>query len=354
MELVYVVNQGSSGSSSGGSSGSTSTTTGIHSSGGSGVSPSASGYSLVEGVAEDGVVTLADRSVTRMEMDGADPVTFLFPAVTKGVSRDFLLRLVITGDVVPEVTFTAPAGETLSLEESDKETFLCVKGINIFAFTETEEGVFVVHRKVVSLAVKVRFDANGGTVDTPWIDCVLGSKYGELPVPKKTFMAFVGWFADDGTEVTADDIVTSSVVKLTARWEDEPDIFAEHICDTGNLVFSRSGDAGWTTTGVSGRGTVARSGAIGNSRSSSLHTKVTGPGTLSFDWKTSTEYECDIVRLYVDGVCMTSDSGVGDWHTVSIELGEGNHEIEWRYQKDATDTDGEDCVWVDSVRWEAS
>ena len=115
MELVYLVN----GNESGG--------------GGSGGGGATAGYPIVKAVVTDGAVGLQDRSVTRVELKTADPVRINFPPKTEGVARDFLLRLVITADTVPEVTFAVPTGETFSFEEGDEESFSCLVGVNIFA-----------------------------------------------------------------------------------------------------------------------------------------------------------------------------------------------------------------------------
>ena len=47
------------------------------------------------------------------------------------------------------------------------------------------DGLFVVNRKLVSIAQSVSFDANGGTVDTPAKAYLLGAKYGTLPTPAR-------------------------------------------------------------------------------------------------------------------------------------------------------------------------
>ena len=119
MELVYLVNGNGSG---GGGSG-----------GGGGDGSRSAGYPLVKAVVTDGAVGLQDRSVTRVELKTPDPVRINFPPRTAGVARDFLLRLVITADSVPEVTFAVPTGETFSFEERDDGTFACVTGVNVFA-----------------------------------------------------------------------------------------------------------------------------------------------------------------------------------------------------------------------------
>lgn len=340
MELVYLVN--GNGSGGGGS-------------GGGGGDGRSSGYPLVKAVVTDGAVGLQDRSVTRVELKNSDPVRINFPPRVEGVARDFLLRLVITADSVPEVTFAVPAGETFSFEESDDNTFSCAVGVNVFAFTETDDGLFVVNRKVVSIAQTVFFDAAGGTVETPAKDYILGAKYGSLPVPARTGYTFLRWVTEDGVEVEATDTAKTSVTRLVAVWETYIDKYAPAIGPASGLVFTTDGDAQWTLDADSERGEVARSGAVGDNQRSSLRTSFAGEGTLSFWWRTSSEQGYDKAIILVDGVQRLAFSGEQPWseHHISVR-GVGPHEAEWRYQKDGSVTRGSDCFWLDDVSWEES
>ena len=340
MELVYLVN--GNGSGGGGS-------------GGGGGDGRSSGYPLVKAVVTDGAVGLQDRSVTRVELKNSDPVRINFPPRVEGVARDFLLRLVVTADSVPEVTFAVPAGETFSFEESDDNTFSCAVGVNVFAFTETDDGLFVVNRKVVSIAQTVFFDANGGTVETPAKDYILGAKYGSLPVPARTGYTFLRWVTEDGVEVEATDTAKTSVTRLVAEWETYIDKYAPAIGPASGLVFTTDGDAQWTLDADSERGEVARSGAVGDNQRSSLRTSFAGEGTLSFWWRTSSEQGYDKAIILVDGVQRLAFSGEQPWSEQHISVrGGGPHEAEWRYQKDGSVTRGSDCFWLDDVSWEES
>ena len=339
MEMVYLVNGGESGGGSGG--------------GGGGAS---AGYPMVKAVVTDGAVGLQDRSVTRVELKTSDPVRINFPPKTEGVARDFILRLVITADSIPEVTFAVPTGETFSFEEGDEDSFTCLIGVNIFAFTETDEGLFVVNRKLVSITLPVTFDPNGGEVDEPVKDYLLGAKYGSLPSPRRRGYTFVRWATEDGVEVVSTDIVKTSVTRLVAEWEVYIDKFAPSILAEGALVFTTDGDGIWTLEdGVDGHATTARSGSIGDNQSSSLFAAAAGAGTLAFAWKISSEANYDKCFLYIDGVQKAVIHGEVAWAEVSMEVaGDGDHVFEWRYKKDGSVSRGSDCVWLDDVSWRAS
>ena len=336
MELVYLVN----GNESGGGGGS------------GGEAPA--GYKLVKAVVTDGAVGLQDRCVTRVELKNSNPVRINFPPKVEGVARDFLLRLVITSDSVPEVTFAVPTGETFSFEEGDEESFSCLVGVNIFAFTETDDGLFVVNRKLVSIAQSITFDANGGTIDTPVRDYLLGAKYGDFPVVERRGYVFAGWTTDAGVEVDATDTVKTSVTRLVAQWEEYTDKFAPVICPGGGVLFTTGGNAAWGFDEVDGI-QCARSGAIGDNQTSSFFASVTGAGTLTFKKRTSSEKNYDKLMILLDGVQMPAMSGVTEWIPATMLIsGAGEHLVEWRYSKDGSVSSGSDCAWIGDVAWEAS
>lgn len=111
------------------------------------------------------------------------------------------------------------------------------------------------------------------------------------------------------------------------------------------------GDARWSSTSIanSNNDNALRSGSIGNNQSSALLAYFTGPSTLSFRWKASTEQSYDFQKLYIDGVLIDAISGEQDWTQRNIALTPGTHRVAWVYEKDITDIGGLDTVWLDSV-----
>ena len=124
--------------------------------------------------------------------------------------------------------------------------------------------------------------------------------------------------------------------------------------DSPALVFTTSGEVPWlgqiTTTrdGVD----AAQSGVIGDSQDTWCETAVTGPGTLSFWWKVSSEAGFDYLEFYLDGVLQSGRiSGNVDWQQQTYPLAAGPHTLRWRYAKDANLTVGSDAGWVDQLVW---
>ena len=339
MELVYLVNgNGSGGGGSGGGGGSD--------------EGAPAGYRLVRAVPTDGAVGLRDRCVTRIDVtDGGAPLRLVVPPKTEGVARDFFVRLVVTSDGIPEITVAAPAGEAVSFEGQDGGVPSCGYGVNVFAFTETDEGAFLVNRKQVDVSVEVAFDPCGGAADEASRSYVLGAKYGSLPAASRDGHLFLGWFteAEGGVAVNGASRCKTGVATLYAHWEEVVDVFAPAICPGGGLSFNTDGDAPWF---IDADGT-ARSGAVGDDQSSSLRTSVEGAGRLSFSWRTSSEDGYDRLCLFVDGAEAASVSGETDWADVAADIdGGGRHAVEWRYGKDGSVANGEDCGWLRDVAWE--
>lgn len=67
----------------------------------------------------------------------------------------------------------------------------------------------------------VRLDVNGGNeLDKPTQMGTFDAPYGQLPAPQRLGHTFLGWFDEQGNQVTADTILTTAASHtLTARWQ---------------------------------------------------------------------------------------------------------------------------------------
>ncbi|MBP5786921.1 MAG: InlB B-repeat-containing protein, partial [Kiritimatiellae bacterium] len=132
----------------------------------------------------------------------------------------------------------------------------------------------------------------------------------------------------------------------------------ETALDNTSLYFTTDGSEPWYgQTSVSHDGVdAAHSGGIADSQNSSMQTTVTGPGTVSFWWKVSSEENWDKLEFVVDGEQKAVISGTnGGWSQVSSAVsGSGSHVLAWTYFKDGSVSRGDDCGWVDQVRWSGS
>lgn len=79
--------------------------------------------------------TLIDRAVNRITLgQNITQLNLTFPPAIGGVSRDLLLRLVVTGSTAPEISFAG--GPTFDVD--DDEWANIEPGVNIILFTETD------------------------------------------------------------------------------------------------------------------------------------------------------------------------------------------------------------------------
>jgi hypothetical protein len=121
-----------------------------------------------------------------------------------------------------------------------------------------------------------------------------------------------------------------------------------------NLIFTTDGSADWfsqTTTSYYD-GDAARSGGISDNQESWMQTTVGGAGAGSFYWKVSSEGGYDYLEFYVDGSLRGRISGTAGWQQMTYTITtSGSHTLEWRYVKDYSESEGDDCGWVDKVEW---
>jgi len=150
----------------------------------------------------------------------------------------------------------------------------------------------------------------------------------------------------DTTSAIADDTI------ITAAGY--PPTLADAL-DTSGLPWTNSGDASWfyqTSTTHDGVD-AGQSGAVDHNQSSSIETTITGPGTLTFWWKVSSESAYDYLRFDLDGVEQTGPlakiSGNVDWVQKTVAISSGNHFVRWGYSKDGSVVSGSDAAWVDQV-----
>lgn len=148
-------------------------------------------------------------------------------------------------------------------------------------------------------------------------------------------------------------VATQAIVKIWAIGDaiGKPD----HDFTTGENSF-----AGWAQVEdpTAPNGIAMKSGEIAHDQFSVLETRVMGPGTLTFSWRTSCEedpgrfFEWDHVELAVDGTAVRWLDGESNWSQESVRInGSGEHLVEWRYVKDNEESEGEDAAWVAGYGW---
>ena len=121
--------------------------------------------------------------------------------------------------------------------------------------------------------------------------------------------------------------------------------------------WTTGGDADWTNQTATTHDGVdaAVSGTITHNGESWMQTTVTGPGTLTFWWRVSSETNYDYLRFLIDDVVQSGGiSGTVAWQQKTYSIATGTHVLLWRYSKDGSVSTGSDCGWVDQIGWTAS
>jgi hypothetical protein len=139
---------------------------------------------------------------------------------------------------------------------------------------------------------------------------------------------------------------------------DEFQITSAGICeavDNCDVAWNTGGNADWfeQTDSYYYGGDAAQSGAITDSQLSYVQTTVTGPGTVKFYWRVSSEEGWDYLNFYVDNMLVPvyEISGEVGWEQKTYSIGAGSHSIKWEYEKDVVVSEGSDCGWLDKVEF---
>jgi len=117
--------------------------------------------------------------------------------------------------------------------------------------------------------------------------------------------------------------------------------------EDGEQTFSTGGDANWSLGDCESNCVV--SGDISDNEESWIKNDFTGPGTLEFRWKVSSEDTYDILRLYLNGVFQDGISGEAPWSWYSLDLPIGTNTVQWVYEKDGAVTHGNDTAYLDDI-----
>ena len=186
------------------------------------------------------------------------------------------------------------------------------------------------------------FNANGGTVSPAYQMVKYCKTYGTLPKPVWSGRTFDGWWTKQtgGTQVTPETVCTGNAT-VYAHWTTA---ITPSFTSGGNAAWSQQSDGSW------------KSGKIGNSQESWIEATVSGPGTISFTYDTSSEAGADVLTFYIDGkeqMNVSGGNGKMDWTPRSFSVsGSGSHTLRWSYRKNGSASAGMDCAWIKDCSWE--
>jgi hypothetical protein len=127
--------------------------------------------------------------------------------------------------------------------------------------------------------------------------------------------------------------------------------FLGHALDAVHLPFTTAG-TGWfigvneTNDGIDS----AWPRPVPDGGSSTMSTTVTGPGTLRFFWRVSSEEDDDFLSVDIPSASIHHEiSGETFWEEMVLTIPPGTHPVTWAYIKGASGSDNQDMAWVDQV-----
>jgi uncharacterized repeat protein (TIGR02543 family) len=125
--------------------------------------------------------------------------------------------------------------------------------------------------------------------------------------------------------------------------------------DAPILTMATGGQADWfcQTGRTQDSVDAAQSGFITHDQQTWMQTIVTGPGTISFWWKVSSEASGDFLGFSIGGAKQDSISGDVGWEQRSFPVPAGQQVLEWTYTKNSSLGGGDDAGYVDQVVWVA-
>ncbi|RKX22336.1 MAG: hypothetical protein DRP45_11470, partial [Candidatus Zixiibacteriota bacterium] len=80
-----------------------------------------------------------------------------------------------------------------------------------------------------------------------------------------------------------------------------------------------------------------------------LAVDVASAGTISFQYKVSSEGGWDSLGFYIDGSRQGSWDGEISWSLASFPVSAGPHTFTWKYEKDGSQSNGDDRAWIDYI-----
>lgn len=170
-----------------------------------------------------------------------------------------------------------------------------------------------------------------------------------LTATPPTGAAFVNWSGSASGTQNPLTVVMDGNKTITANFT----VSIADAADAPDLTFTTGGTKGWfgqTTTTHDGIDAI-QSGDIGNSQQSWFQTTVTGPGTLSY-WARVSSESTDVLEVGIDGLTPRDRiGGLVNWQKKTYEIESGSHTIRWNYVKDFIDDGGADTAWVDGISW---
>jgi len=167
-------------------------------------------------------------------------------------------------------------------------------------------------------------------------------------------------YATAGNYTAQLDISDANQCKSSARINiiipNANEVFAGDGQAPSDYIKPASSDASWVssaTTASEGNFSL-RSEIINENEVAAIQLSDTfQEGTLTFNYRVSSEANFDFFKFYVDDVEQLSASGEIGWTEASVSIVAGSRTLKWAFEKDAFVSVGRDGAWLDDVAFVA-
>ena len=135
----------------------------------------------------------------------------------------------------------------------------------------------------------------------------------------------------------------------------EPAVNASYDFETGSMpsAFTNSSTNAWSVVANNHSGSYCAKSASGFTSTNSdleLTVNLAAAGSVDFSALVSSESGWDYGRFLIDGTQKFQVSGTSNsWEDYSFPLTAGSHTLTWRYYKDSSGNQGDDCFYVDDI-----
>ena len=213
-----------------------------------------------------------------------------------------------------------------------------------FTGTASNAGLTVTLLPAAAASAGAQWNVDRG----PWHNS--GATVSGLSVGSHTvnYKAVSGWTAPSSETVT---LTSGQTTTVTRNYTLQGTVPLGDAVDASNLTWTTGGDNNWfgqtqvTRDGVG----AAQSGGIAHNQQTWMEITVEGPGTISFYWQVSSQFNYDFLRFYIGSSAQASLSGNVGWQHQSFSVPQGRQTLRWSYSKDNSVNAGSDCGWVDNV-----
>ncbi|GEM_PF-2167194 len=197
------------------------------------------------------------------------------------------------------------------------------------------------------------YNANGGSVSPTSKKVTVGSTYGTLPTPTRSYYKFLGWFtaATGGTQVSSSTVMGASNVTIYAHWQAQTTItFKNNMTGASQSTTINVGSTttapNYTATGYTRTGWGSSNSSIASVSGSTITAKAAGAATITTNWSlnaptvsgqsTTWTYNSRTLtpscagKTYRTITYQYSTNGGSSWTTASSKAFSQNKTVQWR------------------------